>query len=779
VDGVALVTTIASGGLQVVDAGGQAGVTAVLGQQLLLGGAAIITAISGAGTQMLEGGTAISTTIAGSGRQDLTSGATAVSTTISGGGRQELFDAAASNTTIRAGGEQGVFGGGTAITTTVSSGGGQFVNGGTAISTLVKAGGTELLNNAGTISNCVILSGGVLELVNNVAVPAGVTLSLGAILALGTFEALTSNTISSGHPVEVLSGGTDIRATVSSGGILLVESGGTGSATTILAGGTERVLSGGTEIGHTLSSGGHLIVSKGGVLELVGSDTLSGVTLLSGATVEVGSGYTLSKFAVGHGFSEIILSGGSSVIGSGTANSGTITVRDGAELALSGTVVNAGRINLDKGSPSNDGTTLVIIDKVTLTGGGTIALSSNGDNEITTDSFSATLTNVNNTIIGAGTIDVDSVINKGTIEAANGELFFAPNGGFSNSGTLAATASSILDIFAVGTNTKTIAALGKGAVVVLEEGEVVNSGAGTILASGSGAEVDVVGAEISGGTLKTVGAAKIVTSNGFIHSATIAGGSVVEIAGSDLQVLEFSKIGAAATVEVQSGGVLVFDENTIGSGAVIETGSGSVLELRGAVNSGGTLFASGAGSRIVVSGSVSGGITRIGDGTVEFTGSSGENVAFVAKGSGGLVLDGLGNAYKGKVSGFGVGASAHADHNEFIDFTGINISGASFTYTPANAANTSGTLTVTDGTHSASVVLVGNYTSTNFSSTDDGHGHVKITDPGAAMPQSANIALFGHYIAGSFAGGGIHGGTVITAAETAPLPPLLAHPHTG
>ncbi len=143
------------------------------------------------------------------------------------------------------------------------------------------------------------------------------------------------------------------------------------------------------------------------------------------------------------------------------------------------------------------------------------------------------------------------------------------------------------------------------------------------------------------------------------------------------------------------------------------------------------------------------------------------------------MLDGLGKAYKGKVSGFGRGSSAHADHNQFIDFAGINISGASFTYTPANAANTSGTLTVTDGTHSASVVLVGNYTSANFSSTDDGHGHVKITDPAGAMPQSANVALFGHYIAGSFAGGAINGATVITTADPANPPPLLAHPHTG
>jgi hypothetical protein len=87
--------------------------------------------------------------------------------------------------------------------------------------------------------------------------------------------------------------------------------------------------------------------------------------------------------------------------------------------------------------------------------------------------------------------------------------------------------------------------------------------------------------------------------------------------------------------------------------------------------------------------------------------SSSENVAFLANGSGGLVLNGLGNAYAGRVSGFGVGSSAHSDHDQFIDFTGVNFVGAAVTYTSANPSNTSGRLTVTDGVHSASVVLVG------------------------------------------------------------------------
>jgi len=94
--------------------------------------------------------------------------------------------------------------------------------------------------------------------------------------------------------------------------------------------------------------------------------------------------------------------------------------------------------------------------------------------------------------------------------------------------------------------------------------------------------------------------------------------------------------------------------------------------------------------------------------------SSSENVAFLANGSGGLVLNGLGNAYAGRVSGFGFGSSAHSDHAQFIDFDSVNFTGATVSYTSANPSNTSGTLTVTNGGNSASVLLVGNYSLANY-----------------------------------------------------------------
>ena len=181
---------------------------------------------------------------------------------------------------------------------------------------------------------------------------------------------------------------------------------------------------------------------------------------------------------------------------------------------------------------------------------------------------------------------------------------------------------------------------------------------------------------------------------------------------------------------------------------------------------------------LITSGAVvTGGVAEVGNGTVFIAASSSENVAFLANGSGGLVLNGLGSAYAGRVSGFGFGSSAHSDHAQFIDFTASISPAQASSYTSANPSNTSGTLTVTDGGNSASVVLVGNYSSGNFTSANVG-GHVRITDPGAAPP-SVDLGLLVNYMAASFASAGVHGGAVVTEAPQTAGTPLLAHPHMG
>ena len=46
-----------------------------------------------------------------------------------------------------------------------------------------------------------------------------------------------------------------------------------------------------------------------------------------------------------------------------------------------------------------------------------------------------------------------------------------------------------------------------------------------------------------------------------------------------------------------------------------------------------------------------------------------------------------------------------------------------------NGDSSGGTLNVTDGTHSANIVLIGNYLASTFVPTSDGHGGTAVIDP--------------------------------------------------
>ena len=71
---------------------------------------------------------------------------------------------------------------------------------------------------------------------------------------------------------------------------------------------------------------------------------------------------------------------------------------------------------------------------------------------------------------------------------------------------------------------------------------------------------------------------------------------------------------------------------------------------------------------------------------------------------------------------------------------------------------TSGTLTVTDGTHTAKITLEGNYTTSAFTTSSDGHGGTKIVDPTTStqshVANTAPLLAFIDAMAGMGAGGG-------------------------
>ncbi len=167
-------------------------------------------------------------------------------------------------------------------------------------------------------------------------------------------------------------------------------------------------------------------------------------------------------------------------------NFGKVKVDDGGALVLAGAVENAGFIYLFGGS---SGATLSVENNavsgsgVTLSGHGVVILTDSSKNLIQSDVVSggvgsATLTNVENIIEGAGTIgDANlAIINekKGVIDATgihNPLILTTPNSPLQNAGALEATGRGALLIentTVLNARTGVLAAIGVSANVELE-----------------------------------------------------------------------------------------------------------------------------------------------------------------------------------------------------------------------------------------------------------------------------------------------------------------------
>ena len=384
----------------------------------------------------------------------------------------------------------------------------------------------------------------------------------------------------------------------------------------------------------------------------------------------------------------LAIAGGTFTITNGTGagiQAGTISVANGAALEITGTFDNSGTLALNA---SGAATELMIAGNATLTGAGKVTFSNNAGNAIASNSASASLTNVNNTISGAGTIGDSylTLVNQGTINANNKSLALVINTGsntITNSGTLEGTSTGGLDIESDVSNSKTIEALGTNAKVVIE-GAITNMATGLILASGSGANVDLEGATVSGGTLKTSGK-----------------NAVIETVGGSANVLDGGTISSGSTVEINVGTTLTLTGTVINSGALLV--NGGTLDVDG-ILTGGTVNIGGAGK-------------------TEITQASSENVAFLANSIGQLLLD-QPTSYTGQISGFGANTSQSIDLSNLDFAAGVQVS-----YAANNGANTSGVLTVTDGTNTDQLNLTGTYTLANFDVASDGNGGTLLTDP--------------------------------------------------
>src|SRR5437879_1695721 len=124
-----------------------------------------------------------------------------------------------------------------------------------------------------------------------------------------------------------------------------------------------------------------------------------------------------------------------------TENPGSMTIGDGAILPLSGIIDNTGTIALNSTGSETD---LELIEHgITLEGHGQVILSDSTENVITGTVSNVTLTNVNNTISGAGHLGdgVMILVNQATIIATGTNSLEIDTGANAivNSGTLEAT----------------------------------------------------------------------------------------------------------------------------------------------------------------------------------------------------------------------------------------------------------------------------------------------------------------------------------------------------
>lgn len=301
---------------------------------------------------------------------------------------------------------------------------------------------------------------------------------------------------------------------------------------------------------------GLLEATAGGKLNLQSAVTNTGGTILaaganstvnlSGTSITGGTFTTTAGGAINTSFNTLIdvaISPGS-----------TLTIPSSSSATLQGTIANSGTIAV--GSTGGFGTDLLIgAATVTLTGGGSIAMSNRTDNAIYSTAGGTLVNDTNNTIQGAGSIGLGNaftLINKGTVNAkVSNPLTVNPTRPVISTGLLEASAGGRLKLSSPVTNT-----------------------GGTIFATGANSVVSLSGSTITGGTLATNLAGTIDASNGTLVGVTINSGSVVTVASNAPATLQ-GTISNAGTIALGTSSGFG-SELLIGPGTVTHTGGGSI-----------------------------------------------------------------------------------------------------------------------------------------------------------------------------------------------------------
>ena len=308
-------------------------------------------------------------------------------------------------------------------------------------------------------------------------------------------------------------------------------------------------------------------------------------------------------------------------------NFGTLSVGTIAEILNTGILQNSGLITLGQGGDFKDSSSITNSGTIEVSGGTLnvqVGIANSG--AITIDPH-ATLT-LNGGAISGGTLDnsgtLDStgtsslsnvgITNSGLIESTGGTLTIDPTVVVTlvNSGTLEANGGE-LDISEAVTNNATLQAIDSSTLKLIST-TVTNGTAGTVTV-GLGSTLDLVSANIGGGTLDNSGTLDStgtsslsnvgITNSGLIESTggtltieptgavTLTNSGTLEANGGELDISE--AVTNNATLQAIDSSTLKLTSTTVtnNTGGTVTVGLGSTLDLVGAGISGGTLDNSG------------------------------------------------------------------------------------------------------------------------------------------------------------------------------------------
>jgi hypothetical protein len=216
------------------------------------------------------------------------------------------------------------------------------------------------------------------------------------------------------------------------------------------------------------------------------------------------------------------------------------------------------------------------------------------------------------------------------------------------------------------------------------------------------AETLTLGANL---TLDQTGSYGVLGSNGY--------------GGTNATIVNDGTINAEA-----SGGQFYINPTAFTNNGTITVSTGDSLYIQSqSFNNSGVLRANG-GNILVASAEADGGNATIsGNSQIQYSAASNENITFSSGATGELLLLDS-TAYTGYITGFTGEGNGNPATSDKIDLRDIDFSSTQFAKSYANNV-----FTVTDGSHTAQINMVGTYTLANFDFATDGSGGTLVTDP--------------------------------------------------